>query len=60
MSVAEIKKLIIEKVDHLNDERALQQVLDLLHDTEKKSVIDVTRHAERLFNENDGLLKRLS
>lgn len=60
MSVAEMKKLIKEKVDHLNDEKALQQVLEVLSTTEKNEFIDVSKHADQLFSENDNLLKRLS
>jgi len=54
-----MKKLIIEKVDHLNDEKALQQVLEVL-ESAKESLIDSIKHADQLFDENDGLLKRLS
>jgi hypothetical protein len=61
MNISEIKKKIHEKIEHLNDEKALHQVLQLLSSvssTEKQ--IDATKHMEKLFSENDNLLKRLS
>lgn len=61
MSVEEIKKQIIEKINVLDDEKALQQVLHLLNEEqESTSFIDPTKYIDQIFKENDGLLKRLS
>jgi len=61
MSVAEIKKKIHEKIEHFNDEKALHQVLELLSAVSSgEKQIDATKHMEKLFSENDNLLKLLS
>lgn len=59
MSVAEMKKLIQEKLEHATDEKLLEQLLHLL-DEPHPVVIDATRYMDQLFAENDNLLKRLS
>ena len=61
MSVAEMKKEIQQKIEHNEDEKLLQQVLELLS-TQQQTVkpIDASKHIDRLFRENDGLLKRLA
>ncbi len=61
MSVAEMKKKIREKIEHINDERVLHHVLELLNSASSaEKQIDATKHMEKLFSENDNLLKRLS
>ena len=62
MSVEEMKKQIVEKVNVLNDERALQEILDIINNDKKNvpAIIDSTKHADYLFSKHDGLLKRLS
>ena len=57
MSAAEMKKKIQEKVEQINDEKTLEQLLELLS---VDKPIDATRFKEKLFSENDGLLKRLA
>src|SRR6476660_311851 len=57
MSDAEMKKKIHEKMEHLNDEKALHQVLELLNTVSSgEKQIDATKHMEKLFSENDNLL----
>ena len=61
MNVSEIKKKIHEQIEHLNDEKALQQVLQLLSSVSpNEKQIDATKYMDKLFSENDNLLKRLS
>lgn len=62
MSVEELKKQIVEKVNVLNDETTLQEILDIINNDKKNepSLIDVTKHADYLFKKHDGLLRRLS
>ena len=59
MSVEEMKKQIVEKVNVLNDEKALQEILEVIY-TKESATIDATRHIDYLFKKHDGLLKRLS
>ena len=62
MSVEELKKQIVEKVDVLNDEKILQEILDIINNDKKNIpvMIDATKHTDYLFSKHDGLLKRLS
>lgn len=59
MSVTEMKKLIVEKLEQVTDEQLLEQVLQLLNE-KAEPAIDATRYMEQLFAENDNLLKRLA
>jgi hypothetical protein len=61
MSVIEMKREIHSRVDYCEDEKLLSQVLDMLksHSNFTKE-IDAAKHMDRLFAENDGLLKRLA
>jgi hypothetical protein len=59
MSVTEIKRKIHEKIDHLEDEQALQQILALLNNSAPVK-IDPTKYMQEFFSENDTVLKRLS
>ena len=61
MSVKELKQAIVQKVELIDNEKALKEILALLNSapTEEKK-IDATKHMEQLFSENDGLLKRLA
>ncbi len=61
MSIAEMKEQIVDKVNQLDDEMVLQQVMKVLNvkvESEKK--IDATKRIDKLFQKHDGLLKRLS
>jgi hypothetical protein len=62
MSVEELKKQIVEKVNVLNDEKALKEILEIINNDRKNApaMIDATKHADYLFSKHDGLLKRLS
>lgn len=61
MSVIELKKEIHYRVDCYEDEKLLTQILEMLKSpSDPAKEIDVTKHIEKLFAENDGLLKRLS
>ncbi len=61
MTIEEMKELIVEKVNQLENENALHEVLKVLNEKpESKKEIDVTKHIDVLFQKHDGLLKRLS
>ncbi len=60
MSVAEMKKQIVEKVNDLNDEDALEEVLQVLSKMQNGHGIDAMKYKIELFKKHDGLLKRLS
>jgi len=60
MSVEEMKKQIVEKVEVM-DEKALQQILEIINGTKSEpALIDATKHADYLFKKHDTLLKRLA
>lgn len=54
-----MKKQIQEKVEHLDDEKVLEQVLAFLNNA-KPTYIDVTTYKDKIFRENDDLFKRLA
>ena len=61
MTIEEMKELIVEKVNQLENENALHEVLKVLNEKpESKKEIDVIKHIDVLFQKHDGLLKRLS
>lgn len=61
MSVAEMKKVIYERVEQYEDAKVLQQILSILNAPQNvNDVIDASKHIKQLFAENDGLLKRLA
>ena len=61
MSIAEIREQIVEKVNRLDDEKALYEVLQVLNGKHQDdSGIDATKYRDKLFQKHDGLLKRLS
>ena len=60
MSVEEMKKQIVEKVE-IMDEKALQDILNIINNKKNEpALIDATKNADYLFNKHDGLLKRLA
>jgi len=60
MSVEEMKKQIVEKVE-IMDEKALQEILDIINGKKNEpAMIDATKHADYLFKKHDELLKRLA
>ena len=61
MSVVEMKREIHYRVDYFEDEKLLTQVLEMLKSPSNYTKeIDATKYMEKLFAENDGLLKRLA
>ena len=61
MSVAEMKKLINEKVETMSEEQlfALKEMLDNIIASPAKEY-DLLRHAETIFSEREEVLKKLA
>ena len=61
MSVAEMKKTIIEKVDTLSEEqlRELSKFIDKKNNTELKEY-NLLEHVENIISEREYLLKKLA
>ena len=60
MSVEEMKKEIISKVE-IMDEKVLIEVLEIINSKKNEpAMIDAAKHADYLFNKHDGLLKCLA
>lgn len=56
-----MKQTIVAKLDKINDEKALQQVIDILSEKDKQGgYIDILKYKDYIFEKHDGLLKRLS
>lgn len=62
MGVDAIKKVIHDKVDRINNLYLLEEILGILDSEQEMMVneVDPTKYIDRLFAENDNLLKRLS
>lgn len=61
MSNAEMREIIVEKINQLDDEKALQEVMEVLNSKSNDApAIDATKNIDKLFKKHDGLLKRLS
>ncbi|MCW3107528.1 MAG: hypothetical protein JWQ09_2034 [Segetibacter sp.] len=61
MSVAEMKKTIIEKVETLSEEQLneLKQFIDRINNIHPKEY-DLLPHVENIVSEREGLLKKLA
>lgn len=61
MNVAEMKKLIMEKVEALSEEQLaqVQQFVDSINQTPAKEY-DLLPHVESIFKERDEVLKQLA
>ncbi len=61
MSIEEMREMIVEKINRLDDEKALQEVMEVLNSKSNDApTIDATKNLDKLFKKHDGLLKKLS
>ena len=61
MSVAEMKKTILEKVETLSEEqlRDLEQFIDRINNTPTQEY-DLLQHVENIITEREDLMKKLA
>lgn len=60
MEIKKLKEKIISEVNEADKRDVLEEVLFLLHKHKSGDIIDIMKWKEKIFSEDENLLKRLS
>ena len=60
MEIKELKEKIISQINEADKKDVLEEVLFLLDKSKSGDVIDIIKWKEKIFSEDENLLKRLS
>lgn len=60
MEIKELKEKIISEINEAHKKDVLEEVLFLLNKDKSGDVIDIAKWKEKIFSEDENLLKRLS
>jgi hypothetical protein len=60
MEIKELKEKIISQINEADKKDVLEEILFLLDKSKSGDVIDIIKWKEKIFSEDENLLKRLS
>lgn len=60
MELIELRKKVIAAIEHIEKPDILEEVLFLLDKNNRGEYIDILKWKQKIFYENDNLLKRLN